>query len=231
MKQRAKNKLFPFVWPWKSAENKDLQIAEIGRSRLFSTSYLIIIWVIIGVLGFASTRDCEGSWQLAFQCEYAFWAKHLLESPFIYFRNGITTVFFHNGLDHILFVSVLGILLMIQSFEAHYGSKNTFLIFFSAYVLVAPILGSFYVVGLEFYPESWFFQFAFERNWMGGSLGMFQVYGALANKSRKPIVMLSAPIVFEAFNLSVLGIDPHISIMHLTSVFCGFALVHFFIKK
>ena len=230
MSQSAK-KIFPFVLPWKTVSGKQLSFIQVLKTRMFSLSYLTIIWSIVGILGFASTRDCESTWQLAFQCEYAFWAKHLLDSPIIYFRNALTTLFFHNGLDHILFVSVLGVLLMIQSHEAHYGSKTTLLIFLSAYALVAPVLGSFYVIGLKMYPESWFFQFAFERNWMGGSLGMFQVYGALANKSRRPMIMLLAPLLFETFNLLVLDIDPHISIMHLTSVLCGFALSYYFVKE
>ncbi|MEP0985886.1 hypothetical protein [Ekhidna sp.] len=229
-KEIKKGKVFPFVWPWKSAEGQSLGAIGTIKSRIFSVSYLLIIWSIVGVLGFASTRNCEGTWQLAFQCEYAFWAKHLTSSPLIYFRNSLTTLFFHNGLDHLLFVSVLGILIIIQSHEAHYGHKATLLIFMSAYALVAPVLGSFYVIGLNLYPDSWFFQFAFERNWMGGSLGMFQVYGALANRSRKPHIMLGLPIVFETFNLTVLEIDPHISIMHLTSTFSGYLLSKYLVR-
>ncbi len=225
-----KERIFPFVWPWKGANNQSISLKEFIVNKRFSIIYLIIIWSIIGVLGFASTRNCEGSWQIALQCEYAFWVKNLTESPLIFVRNLFTTLFLHNGLDHILFVSVLGILIIVQSHEAIFSSWATALIFISAYVTVAPFYGVFYTVGLDFFPDSEFFQFAFRRNWMGGSIGMFQVYGALATRSRKPWVMLSVPVIFEIFNLSVLGIDLHISLMHLMATFLGYGISRWFVK-
>lgn len=224
-------KLFPFVWPWKDANNKTLSLKEFIQKKPFTIIYLVAIWSVIGVLGFASTRNCEGTWQLALQCEYAFWVKNLTEAPLIFIRNLFTTPFLHNGLDHILFVSVLGYLIFVQSHEAAFGPKATAFIFFSSYFTVAPFFGVFYNVGIVFFPDSEFIQFAFVRNWLGGSIGMFQVYGALATKSRKPWLMLLGPVIFEVFNLTVLGIDLHISLMHVMASYLGYALSKKFIKQ
>jgi len=224
------NRLFPFVWPWRGANNEKLSFSQLVKQKLFSILYLLVIWAIIGLLGFASTRDCEGSWQLALQCDFAFWVKNLREDPLIFVRNLFTTLFLHNGFDHILFVSVLGILIIVQSHEVLFGAKKTALLFLSAYVTVAPLFGAFYTVGLDFFPDSRFMQFAFARNWMGGSIGMFQVYGGLATQSRKPWIMLMIPVVFEAVNLSLLGIDLHISLMHLMATFLGYGISRWFVK-
>ncbi|WP_420317203.1 hypothetical protein [Ekhidna sp.] len=231
MSNLENNRIFPFVWPWKGFNNQSLTVNQILSQKSFSILYLIIIWSIIGILGFASTRNCEDTWQLAIQCDYAFWVKNLREDPLIFVRNLFTTLFLHNSIDHILFVSVLGFLLIVQSHEAIFGSKTTALIFLSAYLTVAPFFGVFYSVGLDLFPDSRFIQFAFERNWMGGSIGMFQVYGALATKSRKPWVLLIIPFIFEAFNLSVLGIDLHISLMHLMATFLGYGISLWLVKK
>ena len=224
-------RIFPFVWPWKDANNQTLSIREFLKQKPFTIIYLVIVWSVIGILGFASTRDCEGTWQLALQCEYAFWVKNLTEAPLVFFRNLFTTPFLHNGLDHILFVSVLGYLIFVQSHEAFYGPKATAFIFFSSYFTVAPFFGVFYTLGIEIFPDSEFMQFAFVRNWLGGSIGMFQVYGALATKSRKPRVMLLGPVVFEIFNLTVLGIDLHISLMHVMASYLGYVLCKNFVKQ
>lgn len=228
-----KKRMFPFVWPWRGANNEKVTLVELIKLKRFSIIYLVIIWSIYGALGFATTREweCESTWQMSLYCEYALWVKNLIDQPWIFIRNLFTTSFLHNGHDHILFVTILGFLVIVQSFEAVAGWKKTAITFFSAYFTVAPFWASFYTVGVEFYPDSEFMQFAFARNWMGGSLGMFQVYGAMVGISRKPLVMLIIPIVFEAINLSILGIDPHISLMHGTCVILGFLIAKRFFKE
>lgn len=226
-----KERVFPFVWPWRGVNNQHLSLKELLKGKAFTLLYLIAIWSVIAILGFASTRNCEGTWQLALQCEYAFWVKNLTESPLIFLRNLFTTPFLHNGLDHILFVSVLGFILIVQSHEAVFGPKVTALIFLSSYLTVAPFFAIFYTVGIDLFPDSEFMQFAFVRNWLGGSIGMFQVYGALATRSCKPWIMLSIPLIFEMFNLTVLGIDLHISLMHIMASFLGYGISYRFVKK
>lgn len=224
--------MFPFVWPWRGADNEKMTWIELIKRKRFTIIYLAIIWSIYGVLGFATTREweCESTWQMSFYCEYALWVKNLIDQPWIFIRNLFTTSFLHNGHDHILFVTLLGFLVIVQSYETIVGWGITALIFFSAYFTVAPFWSAFYTIGVEFYPDSEFMQFAFARNWMGGSIGMFQVYGALAAHSRKPWIMLLIPIIFEILNL-FLGIDLHISLMHLLAVFLGYGMSLYLFKK
>lgn len=233
MSNQENNRVFPFVWPWRGVNNQKVTLIELIKLKRFSVIYLVIIWVILGTLGFATTRawECETTWQMSLYCEYALWVKNLTDQPWIFIRNLFTTSFLHNGYDHILFVTIVGFLLIVQSYEAIVGWRITALIFFSAYFTVAPFWSAFYTIGVEFYPDSEFMQFAFARNWMGGSIGMFQVYGALAAKSRKPFIMLSIPFFFEVFNLFIFGIDLHISLMHMLAVFLGFGMSIYLFKK
>ena len=213
---------FPFVWPWRGVNNIRISLKEMFLARAFSYSYLLVIWGIVFVLGFASTRNCTGTWQLALQCEYAFWVENVTKIPLIFIRNLFTTSLFHNGPDHILFVTIFGVFIIIQSYEVLYGYKESIFMFFLAYVIVGFIFGIFYQTGLAIWPESAFHQFAFERNWMGGSLGFFFMYGALACSSKRPFVLLSIPAVFESVNFFVLDIDPQISLTHITSTSAGY---------
>lgn len=223
--------IFPFLWPWLDARGEALSFGGIASSRKFTIAYLVIIWGLIAVLGFASTVDCESTWQYALQCKYAFWIKNLTDAPLIFIRNLFTTPFIHNGLDHILFVSVLGFFLMVQSHEAHFGSRRTIVIFASAYFIVAPFFAVLYAIAKDFYPTSEFLIHVLGRNWVGGSIGMFQVYGALATISRRPLVMIAIPVLFEIFNQLVIEIHPQISIMHLTCTFVGYGIASWLNKR
>ena len=226
-----KERVFPFIWPWQDAGGETLTLCKLVATKSFTVLYLIVIWTLIGLLGFASTWDCKSTWQLALQCEFAFWIRNLSAEPALFLRNLFTTPFIHNGLDHILFVSVLGFLLMVQSYEAHFGTKRTIIMFLLAYVIVAPFFAGSYTIAIDFYPESEFLNYVMSRNWVGGSIGMFQVYGALAVISRRPLIMLAAPVLFEIFNRLVIDIHPQISIMHLTCTFVGYGLSLFFNRK
>ncbi|MEQ9404619.1 MAG: hypothetical protein RIM99_13590 [Cyclobacteriaceae bacterium] len=224
--KNSSTRLLPFSWPWRGVDNSKVSLRQALLSRKFSILYLLVIWGIVGALDFASTRNCTGTWQLALQCEYAFWVSNLTNAPFLFLRNVFTCMLLHNGLDHILFVTILGFLVIVQSYEVRFGFKETALMFLLAYFVVGFIFGVFYQGGLSIWPENEFFQFAYERSWMGGSLGFFFILGAISNSSRKPYVMLSFPFIFEGFNFFVLDIDFHISLMHLVSATCGF-----FIKR
>ncbi len=224
MNGTTRKRIFPFIWPWQNASGASLTPGKLVATRCFTIIYLVIIWSIIGLLGFASTWDCKSTWQLALQCEFAFWIRNLSTEPILFLRNLFTTPFIHNGLDHILFVTVLGLLLMVQSYEAHFGTRKTIIMFLLAYLVVAPFFAVLYTVLIHYYPGSEFLNYVMSRNWVGGSIGMFQVYGALAVISRRPLIMLAAPVLFEAFNLMVIEIHPQISIMHLTCTFVGYGL-------
>ncbi|MEO9803209.1 MAG: hypothetical protein ABJF04_08185 [Reichenbachiella sp.] len=223
-KKHTSEQLIPYQWFWTNPFGERMGFVEWLKSRPFTVSYLIIVWSIIGALGFASTRNCDETWQLAFACDRAIWMIKMVTEPVAYFFSWFTAPFFHNGLDHILFVSIFGFLMPVQSFEVQHGSKATFIIFFVSYVFIGIFFGTFFNVGLAYWPDSEFFQFGFERNWMGGSVGFYAIIGALGFCSRKKWFLALLVICFEVINLTVIGIDIHISFIHVISFISGFTM-------
>lgn len=230
-KKHTNQQLIPYQWFWTNAYGEKMSFGEWVKSRAFTISYLAIIWTIIGILGFASTRNCDGTWQLAFACDRAIWMVKMVTEPLNYALSWFTAPFFHNGLDHILFVSIFGFLMPVQSFEVQYGTKSTSMVFFVSYVFVGIFFGTFFNVGLAYWPDVEFFQFGFERNWMGGSVGFYAVIGALAYTSRKQWFLLLLIACFEVINLTVIGIDVHISFIHVMSATSGFLTCMILKKK
>lgn len=221
-KKHTSEQLIPYQWFWTNAYGERMGFSEWLKSRPFTIIYLLIVWSIIAALGFASTRNCDDTWQLAFACDRAIWLGKMITEPINYFFSWFTTPFFHNGLDHILFVSIFGFLLPIQSFEVQHGSKATTIIFFVSYIVIGIFFGSLFNFGITYWPDSEFFQFGFERNWMGGSVGFYAMIGALAYCSRKQWVLIALVTLFETINLTVIGIDIHISFVHAIALTSGF---------
>lgn len=221
-KKHTNQQLIPYQWFWTNVYGERMGFAEWAKSRPFTILYLIIVWSIIGALGFASTRNCEDTWQLAFACDRAIWMIKMVSEPLNYIMSWFTAPFFHNGLDHVLFVSIFGFLMPVQSFEVQNGTKSTLIIFFVSYIFVGVFFGIFFNVGLAYWPNVEFFSFGFERNWMGGSVGFYALIGALAFTSRKQWFLLLLIGCFEVINLTVIGIDVHISFIHVMSATSGF---------
>lgn len=222
---------FPLVWPWKGINNQNISAKEALLSRKFTIIYMVVIWGIVLTLDFPSSRNCTGTWQLALQCKYMFWVSNLTEAPLVFFRNLFTTPLLHNGIEAIILVTVAGGLITIQSYEALFGTREVTSMFFLAYILVGSFFGVFYSVGFSIWPESGFFQFSLERGWMGGSLGFFYLYGALACVSRRPLIFLSIPVGLEAINFFILGISPHISLMHIGSLVPGYFVKRYMLNR
>ncbi|SMD35406.1 hypothetical protein SAMN04488029_2504 [Reichenbachiella faecimaris] len=220
-KKHTKEQLIPYQWFWTNVYGERMGFMDWIKSRPFSILYLIVIWSIIGVLGFASTRHCD-TWQQAFACDQAIWMIKMVTEPVDYIFSWFTAPFFHNGLDHILFVSIFGFMMPVQSFEAQNGYKPTVIIFFISYIFVGVFFGIFFNVGIAYWPNVEFFSFGFERNWMGGSVGFYAVIGALACTSCKQWFLLLMIACFEVINLTVIGIDIHISFIHVMSATSGF---------
>lgn len=221
-KKPTSQQLIPYQWFWTNTYGQRMGFIEWLKSRTFTVGYLVIGWSIIGILGFASTRNCDETWQLAFACDRAIWMIKMVTEPMAYIFSWFTAPFFHNGLDHILFVSIFGFLMPVQSFEVQYGTKPTAIIFFVSYVVVGIFFGSLFNFGIAYWPESEFFQFGFVRNWMGGSVGFYALIGALAFTSRKQWFLLLLVAGFEVINLTIIGIDIHISFIHIISLTSGF---------
>lgn len=229
-KKHTNEQLIPYQWFWTNVYGERMGFVEWAKSRPFTIIYLVIVWSIIGVLGFASTRNCEETWQMAFACERAIWMIKIVTEPLNYVMSWFTAPFFHNGLDHILFVSIFGFLMPVQSFEVQNGTKSTVIIFFVSYIFVGIFFGTLFNVGIAYWPDNEFFQFGFVRNWMGGSVGFYALIGALAYTSRKQWFLLLLIGCFEVINLTVIGIDVHISFIHVMSATSGF-LTCWILKK
>ena len=208
------------VWPWRGVNNEKISLKEIIITRKFTLIYLGISYLLILLLGFASTRNCTETWQLALYCKYSFWASNFTDAPLIFIRNLFTYMFFHNSLVHIGFVT-FGMLLVVQAYEVRCGFKKTVFTFFLAYFLMGPVFAIINNIGIYLWPTSEFFGFVFERSWIGGSLGFYFVGGTLIFYGKRPFLHLCIPIGFEIFNHIVVGIDTQITFIHLVSTLGG----------
>ncbi|MEO9966149.1 MAG: rhomboid family intramembrane serine protease [Reichenbachiella sp.] len=229
-KNHTSKQLIPYQWFWTDVYGQRMGFSDWLKSRPFTLVYLVIAWAIVSALGFASTRNCDETWQLAFACDQAIWMIKMMTEPVSYVLSWFTAPFFHNGLDHILFVTIFGFLLPVQSFEVQHGPKATAIIFFVSYIVVGIFFGSLFNWGIAYWPESEFFQFGFVRNWMGGSVGFYALIGALAYTSQKQWFLLLLVATFEVINLTIIGIDIHISFIHVISLSSGF-ITCFVLKK
>ncbi|MEP2025152.1 MAG: rhomboid family intramembrane serine protease [Reichenbachiella sp.] len=222
---RTRDQLIPFQWFWTDEFGEKMGFREWFKSRKFTISYLITIWTIVSVLDFASTLDCTSTWQLAFACDHAIWMGKMITDPLNYVLSWFTAPFFHNSIDHILFVTVIGMMMPVQSFEVQYGSKATAIVFIVSYIWIGVFCGIFFNLGVEIWPEMDFMSFTFKRNWMGGSVGFYGLIGALVYCSRKPWILFSITFCFELLNLFVIKIDPQITFAHANGLFIGYCCV------
>ncbi|WP_422360607.1 hypothetical protein [Reichenbachiella sp.] len=219
-KKHTNEQLIPYQWFWTNVYGERMGFLEWVKSRPFTIFYLFVVFFLFGFLGEANTRHCD-TWQEVFACDRAIWMIKMVTEPFNYVLSWFTAPFFHNGIDHILFVAIFGFLMPVQSFEVQNGTKFTVIIFFLAYVTVGVFFGVFFNVGIYYWPDVDFFSSGFERNWMGGSVGFYAIIGALIYLAKKPWVLLISLVSFEILNLVVIGISVHISFIHIVSCMSG----------
>jgi len=220
----GKKPLIPLTSPWFNQYSTSMSIYEIIKSRTFSLSYLAIILLIWYFLGFGhwGSRRCETlGEQLA--CASAIWPSEMFTAPHEYVLSFITSPFFHNDSPHLIFV-LIGIMIFCQSFEAYAGPKATAIIFFSAITFTGLAMGLMVNVGYWISPENTFFSHAMNRSWMGGSVGMMGVIGALSHYSRNKWIIPVIVILFEVWNRYENGMNEYITFGHLTSVLFGFVV-------
>lgn len=232
-KKHTSEQLIPYQWFWTNVYGERMSFKEWFRSRRFTIIYLLVIWSMFLILGRATTKAwrCDQTWQFAFACDNAIWLAKMVTDPFRYVMSWFTTPFFHNGIDHILFVTIFGFLMPVQSFEVQQGTRSTIIVFFVSYIVIGIFFGSLFNMGIAYWPESEFFQYGFERNWMGGSVGFYAMIGALAYHSKRPWVLLGFIVLFETINLTLLGISVHISFIHSISFMSGVATARLLRKK
>lgn len=214
----------PFLWPWKGLHKENLSFSETLKSRTFTFGYLLIIWILVWLLDFGSTRNCGPTWQLQFICDQSVWMNKIYSEPFNYFLSFFTATFFHNGLDHILFVTVVGFLIIVQAFEVRNGTLPAIIIFFTSMVFICTLMGFLINWGFTHWPEISFFDLGMKRSWMGGSAGAFGVFGALSHNSRQRWITFIIIGIFETINLTFYGINLQISVIHTLCAIYGFTV-------
>ncbi|MEO9964576.1 MAG: hypothetical protein ABJF11_02235 [Reichenbachiella sp.] len=209
------------LWPWSIPGHKKASLKGVLWSRKYSSFYLMISWTLVALFGFASNRDCDTSWQLSLLCDQAIWLIKLKTEPLTFMQSLITSAWIHNGLEHLLFVTFFGVILIVQSFEAHYGTRRTVLIFFASHTLIGITYALIFNIGLTWWPDSTFIGYGFERNWMGGSVGFFALIGAFSVLHQKGWILFITAAAFELINHFVLGTSIHISMIHLLCLLYG----------
>ncbi len=214
------------MWPWINPQGKSYgSFKSWVRSRKFSILYLLAIWVVLLVLGFAPRRNCDsGTWQEVLQCNWSMWMAEFKTNFWHFMATTLTIPWLHNDFVHILFVTIFGFLLAVQSFEAQYGTKSTILIYFSSYLFIALFCGVLFNTLIFFWPEEPLFMKAFSRAWMGGSVGIFALIGSLSYLSSKKWFLYSMVFVFELFNYFILGNNIYISFIHILSSSYGYVI-------
>ncbi|MBU2915626.1 MULTISPECIES: rhomboid family intramembrane serine protease [Reichenbachiella] len=212
----------PYQWPWKNRYGENMtSFKEWLWSRKFSIGYLIIVWVLLGIFGFAARRNCDGPWEIQFMCEMTMWMGQFKSDFWHFMLTCFTTPWFHNDFVHILFVTIFGFFFPVQSYEEQHGTWSTIKIYFASYVFIGLFTGSLFNTLLVYFPDVVFITKGFTRAWMGGSVGVFAIIGALSYYSSKKWFLWSMVFVFEIFNMSVLGNNSHISFIHISCATFG----------
>ena len=214
--------MIPLILPWCNQYGKSMSVYDLIKSRAFSMTYItsiILIWYFLG-FGHWGGQRCETlGEQLA--CASAIWPNEMFTAPHEYILSFITSPFFHNDSPHLIFV-LIGIGVFCQSFEVSAGPKSTAFIFFSTIAFTGLTMGLAMNIGHWISPENTLFSHAMERSWMGGSVGMMGILGALSHYSRKKWIIPSIVILFEIWNRYENGMNEYITFGHLTSVLFGF---------
>lgn len=218
------------VWPWANPGGQGQSVKEVLLSRKFSFSYLLISWILPASLGFASNGDCHSTWQLNLLCDQAIWLVKIRTEPLLFFHSLITSAWIHNGIEHLLFVSIIGIVIIIQSFESQYGSRLTVFVFFATHILIGVTYALMFNIGLDLWPGNEFFRYGFERNWMGGSVGFFAIIGAFPFLNSRSWFLVFIALSFEIINHFVLGTSIHISMIHTLCLVYGNLVSRLYVK-
>jgi membrane associated rhomboid family serine protease len=206
-----------------------MQWREALNSRRFSLSYLSVIALLYAWLGFG-TSNCSTSSE-AIICDLALWPYNLVEAPLIYVVTLFTSIWFHNGTDHILLVTVV-VVIFLQTAEVRIGTKRAMIAMFSVQVIVALIMTLYLYTGDYFNPEDgWYNHGIHNRNYMGGSVGLFGVVGVLFSQIKRPIVGALFYSGFEFWNAHIYhGASMYVVLGHVTAFTLGFILGQYWLR-
>ena len=212
----------PLFWPWTDTERRVLSPREFLRSRQFTLIYLSGIIAIWGTLGFGHWGGlrCETlGEQLA--CFSAISPHKMVDAPLEYILSFFTSPWFHNDYPHIKFV-IISFVVFTQSFEARVGPKATALVFFGTIAFSSIVAGFVFNTGSHFWPDNETFTHPMTRSWMGGSIGLMGILGAMSHHTRWKWFVPAILISFEYWNHHYNGISEYITWGHLSSALFGF---------
>jgi hypothetical protein len=219
----ATKPLLPFLLPWTDEHGYNLSPVEILRTRYFTLSFIVVSWAFFLGLGPGNSWNCTTTMGQQISCAAALWPGHLVSAPHQFLISLFTAPWFHNGYQHIYFVTIT-FMLIVQAFEVRNSSRATVVIFFSTVVFSGILAGISMNLGAYFRPDDVFFTDAIERNWIGGSAGMMGVIGAVSQNTRKKWILPLVLLCFEFWNSKYNGISGWVTIFHLSSALFGFVV-------
>lgn len=131
--------------------------------------------------------------------------------------------------DSLQLVYVTALLLIFGViFEIREGTTWTVVVFFGT-TFASAVAGGAILHGI--YPglwDTWVLENAWQRSWSGGSVGCFGLMGALAGRTRRPILLLTVFLLWEAFIWWV-NLRNYTSVFHITALITGFVATRYVI--
>ena len=223
--------ILPLYWPWTNTERRVLGVREFLRSRSFSLIYLSGIIAIWGTRGFGhwGSLRCETLGE-QLSCSCAIWPNKLVDEPHEFILSFFTSPWFHNDYPHIKFM-ILSFIIFTQSFEAKAGSKATAAISFGTIACSAIVAAIIFNTGSHFWPDNDTFVHRMTRSWMGGSIGLMGILGALSHHSRWKWLIPAILLTFEYWNREYNGISEYITWGHLSSAIFGFVIWGLYLRR
>jgi len=222
--------IWPMVWPWNDGLGARMHWRDALNSRRFSVCYLLVIGLLYALLGFGS-HGCSTSSEIII-CDLALWPYNLVEAPHIYAVTLFTSIWFHNSTDHILLVAFV-VALFLQSAEVRIGTKKAMIAMFTVQVLVALIMTLYLYMGDYLNPtDDWYAHGIHNRNYMGGSVGLFGVVGVLFSQIKRPIAGALFYSGFEFWNAHIYhGASMYVVLGHVTAFTLGFILGQYWLRQ
>jgi membrane associated rhomboid family serine protease len=222
--------VWPMVWPWNDGQGIRMHWRDALNSRRFSVCYLLVIALLYALLGFGS-HDCLTPSEMTI-CDFALWPYNLFEAPHIFVVSLFTSMWFHNSPDHILLVTVV-VVVFLQTAEVRIGTKRAMVAMFTVQALVALIMTLYLYTGDYLYPADSWYEFGIrERNYMGGSVGLFGVVGVLFSRIKRPIAGALFYFGFEFWNAHIYhGAGMYVVLGHVAAFTLGFILGQYWLRQ
>ena len=126
---------------------------------------------------------------------------------------------------------IISFVIFTQSFEAKAGPKATAASFFGTIACSAIVAAIIFNTGSQFWPDNDTFVHPMTRSWMGGSIGLMGILGALSHHSRWKWLIPAILLTFEYWNREYNGISEYITWGHLSSAIFGFVIWGLYLRR